>query len=259
MRLDWKAARTATVGRTTPPVTVDATATVGSTVTWALGLVGAASIEGSVNASGVVHAPEGSSAAALRLAVPLTGIPASGPMNVPASGTAPGRVFREPGPGTVTVGDSMTMHIVPRDAGGNPIPAGEVDLSCTLDPGQDAVLFAFEITPAPPSPGNTGRATTSTARPAQPGPGGSAGTAGPAVPGPGGSSPVTTTPNADQPTTTLSAPELTTTTEPKIANTASATVVRQPAGPLWWLIGAGVLIMLVAAHGGLWLLRRRKT
>ncbi|KAA2262723.1 hypothetical protein F0L68_12590 [Solihabitans fulvus] len=159
-QLAWDAPATVLVGQAAPTVTVTATATVGPTVTWALGLVGAATVAGSVDAPGVVAAPEGNIGAAVRMIVPRTAVPASGPMAVHAAGTTPGLVFHQPGHATVTVGNDLALHFSPRDAGGNPTVTGEVDLSCTLDPGQNAVVFSFTITPAPVAAPPVGPATS---------------------------------------------------------------------------------------------------
>jgi hypothetical protein len=68
-RLVLHAPSSVAVGQTTAASSVEATATVGPTVAWALGLVGAATVEGNVDAPGVVRAPEGNIDAALRLTV----------------------------------------------------------------------------------------------------------------------------------------------------------------------------------------------
>jgi hypothetical protein len=223
-QLAWNAPGSVMVGRTIPTFTLNAQATVSPTVTWALGLVGAATVEGSVDAPGIVDAPEGNISAAVRLTVPRTDVPASGPITVRATGTASGLVFHQPGHAEITAGNELAMHFIPKDASGNPTPAGEVDLSCTLDPGQNPVVFSFEITPAraaTPTTGIAGQATSPT--------GGLTGTG---TPGPSES---------------VSGTE---------HSTATATVT--PTAQRWWLAGAGILTAVAGVIGCLWWLRRRR-
>lgn len=253
VRLNWHAPSSIAVGQPTPAFSVDAAATVGPTVTWALGLVGATTVEGNVNAPGVVRAPEGDIDVALPLTVTRSGVPASGPMTVRATGTAPQRVFRQPGSASITAGNTMTMHLVPKDAGGNPTPAGEVNLTCTLDPGQDTVVFSFVITPAPatsrtaapPAPETSGRAPSPTEGgvPTRPK------TAVTATPGAVGSPP-----SSVGTFTSDSAPESAGDTSTEIANAASTAVAQRR----WWLIGAGILAVVAAALGGLWWWQRQR-
>lgn len=57
----WNAPASVTVGQTTPAMTVTAPATIGPTVTWALGFLGATTVEGSVDAPVRWSRPAGTS------------------------------------------------------------------------------------------------------------------------------------------------------------------------------------------------------
>jgi hypothetical protein len=147
-QLTWKTPASVMVGQTTPILPINATATVGAPVTQALGVIGAATVEGRVDVTGVVVAPGGDISVTVPLTVPQTDVPASGPMSGRATGTTPVRVFRRPGHATITAGSELNLHLIPKDASGSPTAEGQVDVSCTLDPGQNNVLSSFEITAA---------------------------------------------------------------------------------------------------------------
>lgn len=245
VQLTWNAPASAVVGQTTATATATVTASVGSTVTWALGLVGAATVEGSVEAPGTVDAPEGKIGAAVRLTVPRTDVPASGPMIIPAAGTAPGQVFRQPGHATISVGSGLAMHLTPADADSNPTAAGEVDLSCTLEPGQNTVMSSLEITSAAaaiptadtstsPAVGRTGTVTSGSP-----------------------SSPASST----APSPEVSGAEYPTVTDPTAtkSNSDGPESAFRPVGRntvVWGLAGAGILA--AAVTGGVWWLVRRR-
>lgn len=143
VRLKWTVPDSVVVGRPTPPLPVEAGTTLSAAVTDGAGIFGVAGVEGRVDASAVVAAPEGDIAVDLPLTVPPTDVPDSGPMTVVATGTIPGRVFHRPGHATVTIGGGFVVSADLKDAGGG--PPRHVDASCVLDPGQDAVLATFEI------------------------------------------------------------------------------------------------------------------
>lgn len=248
-RLTWNQPNSVLVGRNTPVIPVTATATLGDTVTQGLGFIGATTVEGSVDTAGVVVAPEGNLPASLPLTVPRTDVPASGPITVTANGATPVFVFHRTGHATITVDSGLTVHLIPRDASGNPTIAGQVDASCTLDPGQNDVLTSFEITaPVPAATGGsagspTGRATRTTA----PAPA----STGQRTPAPLASATVTT--SSDSPGTG-SATNAITTRDPAVA---TASIVRRDiVDPR--LVGAGFLVVGTALLGCVWWLVRRR-
>lgn len=151
LRLTWDAPESVPVGRPTPVIPVHGTATMGDVVTQVLGMIGATTVEGSLDASGVVVAPEGNVPVAVSVTVPPTAVPASGPITIEGSGATPPLVFHDPGHAVITADNGFTVRIVPRDANGNVTVAGQLDASCALDAGQNNVLTSFEIT-APSTP-----------------------------------------------------------------------------------------------------------
>jgi hypothetical protein len=162
VQVGWDAPQPMPAGQATA-ATVDITVTMGSVVTWALGLEGVASVEGSGEAAGVADAPGKNSPTAVRLTVPRTEVPASGPMTVHATGSLPRHVFDQPGHTTINLANDLAAHMIPRDASGNVMTAGESDFSCALDPGQNAVMLSFDVRPIPAPP--TASATREAARP----------------------------------------------------------------------------------------------
>jgi hypothetical protein len=214
----------------------------GEVVTQTLGVIGATTVDGSLDASGVVVAPEGNLPVAVSVAVPLTTVPASGPSTVAGSGTAPVLVFHQPGHAVITADSGFTVHIVPRDANGDLTFAGQLDASCALDAGQSNVLTSFEIT-APSTP----RSST---------------TREPAGPPPGSIVRPTTT-------TTTSVPSATIDPRRTLAPTSTATSASPTPGvaigPVvhWALVGlyrasGEILAAVVGFLGGVWWLKRRR-
>jgi hypothetical protein len=167
----------ATAGEATPTAaSLNVTATVGPTATWALRFDGVATVEGSVDAPATVVAPGTNIPTTVRLTVPRTSVPASGSMTVHATGTLPRLVFRQPGQATMTLANDLTAHITPRDAGGNVAAAGRFDYSCALDSGQNATVFSLDITPMPATGEATSGAGSVTGRGSGPGSGTASGT-----------------------------------------------------------------------------------
>jgi hypothetical protein len=255
-QLAWNAPDSVIVGQATPPtVIVNATATVGPTVTFALGVDGAATVEGSVDAPGTVVAPEGTISSALRLIVPRTDVPASGPMTFHATGTAPSLVFRQPGHATINVGSDLAMHLTLRDSSGNPpTAASNVDLPCTLDPGQNTVVFSFDITPMPAAHPATATATTGPVPAATV-------TEPPTTATPPGPTSSTLTTTGSTTTSTPAQPVVTTATSPPSTEVRASHRAADfwRAGVGWWLAAAGILAAVAAVIGGvLWHTRRRR-
>jgi hypothetical protein len=239
-QVTWKPAPVI-VGQATPVVTISATAMAGPAVTSLLGVEGAATVEGSVEGPGTVVAPEGTISSSLKLIVPRTGVPASGPMTVSAAGTTPSLVFHQPGHATVNVGSALVLHVALRDSGGNPTAVSNLDVSCTLDSGQDTVVYSFDIMPMPSAPPATTTATT-----------------GP-VPAPTVTAPPATVRPPD-PTSSTAQPVVPTATPPP---TSKARVGDRAAGFWhalvgWWLAAAAILAAVAGATGGVWWHMRRR-
>jgi hypothetical protein len=161
LQLTWNAPNSVPVGSSTPVVPVNGTATIGDIVTQVLGMIGATTVEGSLDPTGVVVAPEGNLHIAVPVTVPRTDVPTSGPITVAASGTTPVLLFHRPGHAMITADNTFSVHIVPRDANGDLTFAGQLDAICTLDAGQNNILTSFEITASTPP-------TSTTREPARP-------------------------------------------------------------------------------------------
>ena len=245
----WNAPASVTAGQTAPAMAVTAPAAIGPTVTWALGITGAATVEGSVDAPMTVVAPGENIPVATRLAVPRTVVPGSGPLTVRATGTTPGLVFHRPGHATITVDNDLVLHFTPRNASGNPTVTGEVDFSCTEDPGQSAVVYSFDITPpaAPPAPDTTGPVVSPTV---------AAPRTSTTSPSPTSVTATSTTMSLTVTTTTASAAAGTTGERLDAASVGFEGVVGRGMG--WWLTAAGLLAAVTAVVGGVWWRTRRR-
>lgn len=151
----WDVSDTHVVGRPTPRLPVDASATVGGLVPGGLRTIGATSLAGTAKVHAVVAAPQGDVDVTVPMDVPVTQIPASGALTVPAHGTAPSLTFTQPGTARIVAGD-IELRVTPRKADGSETVAGTVNASCDLDPDQDRVLSSFLIRSAQTSPAPTG-------------------------------------------------------------------------------------------------------
>lgn len=150
-------------GRTVAGVVVNATGTAPSIASFGLGLIGATSVEGTVDVVGTVTAPGVDQTLSTRMVIPNTPVPGSGPVTAEASGTLPQFTFPRAGGATVLL-DSATFHITPITSSGT-TPVGAVDGSCTLDPGQSHVLYTFTVTPPAPASTSAASGTSASARP----------------------------------------------------------------------------------------------
>jgi hypothetical protein len=265
-QVTWDGPTSAVVGQATRAVAVTATATIGPAVTWALGQVGAATIEGSADGPGMVVAPEGNVSTALEMTALRTDVPASGPLIVQATGTTPRFVFHQPGHATVTVGNDFTAHVTLRDANGNPTGPGEVDPSCTLDPGQSTVVTSFDITspvvPTPPRTTKTKTAGTGTRETITPGPSGSTSApTGSAAPRTAVSVTAAPTPATPTTPTTPATPVSPTAAARAKGDSPAATPASWTGGPTGtggWLVVAAVVTAGAGVIGGVWWLKRRR-
>jgi hypothetical protein len=252
VRLTWNAPKSVAVGRKTPIVPFDAVATMGDAVTQGLHLISAATVEGSATATGVVAAPGGNTTVSVPLTVPRTPVPATGSITVVASGSTPELVFHRPGHASVTVGREFTVRLVPKTADGGSTVVGQVDASCTLEPGQDTVLTSFEITAQQTNPAPTsGRPAGPPATTRGGGPSGpeTQGTAGPSGPSTARNS--STAPSSEIPATGD-------TSTPATHDTAFTTVstagLARAVAP--WLV-AGAILVVGTVFGCVYWLRRR--
>jgi hypothetical protein len=251
-RLAWTAPDSVIVGQPTPPLSIEVTTILSDTVTEGAGVVEVASVEGRVDASAVVAAPEGVIDVDVPLTVPRTAVPESGQMTIRATGTIPGRVFHQPGPATVTIGSAFDVSVDLKDAAGDPAQVDHLDVSCVLDPGQNTVLSTFEITTAE--------------RTAPGGPTGSA-----ASPGAGTHSTSTQDPSASGPVPVDSpgaSPEVREVARPAADSSLGEVATRalSPAsallgagGTTGWLLAGAILVVVAGASGcSWWLVRRRR-
>ena len=122
-----------------------ATATVPASATLGLGLIGAATIEGSAQATVTLNeAGTPLDVAIPNLVVPSTPVPASGPFDTVASGPVPTATINAAGTTTVTVGGFSTT-LTPKQKDGSPTALGTFTSDCTLNAGQDAQLISFDV------------------------------------------------------------------------------------------------------------------
>jgi hypothetical protein len=253
VRLTWNAPKSVAVGQKTPIVPFNAVATMGDVVTQGLDLIGAATVEGSATATGVVAAQEGNTAVSVPLTVPRTAVPAAGSITVVASGRTPELVFHRPGHATVTVGREFAVRLMPKTADGGSTVVGQVDASCTLEPGQDTVLTSFEITAPPTSPAPTPGRSTATTRGSDPSAPETRET-----PGTAGSSGSSTarTPSTAPSSEILATSDTSTTATQGTTFTTVSTAGPVEAAALW--LAAGAILVVGTVFGCVYWLRRRR-
>ncbi|WP_159048583.1 DUF6801 domain-containing protein [Streptomyces sp. NRRL F-4489] len=142
------------VGTPGKTITVKAVATVGASFTQWLATAGLKTLGGTVDANAHVAAPQDDFDVTVPFRMATTSVPASGPFNVTATGSATTHAFSHPGKGRITAG-GLTLHLLGKNATGNLALRG--DAPCTLNPGQSNVVASFAIT----KPGSAGSATPS--------------------------------------------------------------------------------------------------
>ncbi|MFF8917701.1 DUF6801 domain-containing protein [Streptomyces sp. NPDC015032] len=145
MRISTDIPSSLETGDSSPRAAVNGVATVAASFTGLAPLVGARTLEGSVDAAATVSAPQGDSRLSVPMTIPRTPIPAFGAFDMSAKGTAPAVTFTPPGNAQVTVGD-LGLHLTPRDAYGNLTPMGTMNAACTVNPGQNTVLQSLDVT-----------------------------------------------------------------------------------------------------------------
>ncbi|MFB7494555.1 DUF6801 domain-containing protein [Streptomyces sp. NPDC056161] len=216
-------------------------------------LIGIKTVEGTVDASGVVNAPQGPIPAGMTFVVPRTTVPASGGFEITASGALPSETFSRSGNASVRVGD-VTMHLTVRDASGSPTWPNTFTSPCTLEAGQKNTVASFAITAPPPLPGPT--PVPPNPHPTTPTPGPKPITASPAP------DPTGTTPNPS-PTTATPSPSPTTTPTPSPTPTPSTT---HPSPPephrqsmyLPLVVGVPLIASALIVGGVYWINKRRR-
>ena len=162
--VDWSFPDTVTVGTHMPPVPFTVTVQVPSSdVEAAHDELGIYSASGYGSASAKVIAPQGNIPVKLTGSVPSTNVPAYGSITVVVHSTFPSLTPTQPGVAKITLG-ALTMHITPRDAGGNVWSYGPITSpitsTCTLAPGQDNVVMSLLINPVPQITTTAPRQTT---------------------------------------------------------------------------------------------------
>ncbi|MCZ1005940.1 DUF6801 domain-containing protein [Streptomyces lydicus] len=134
-------------GESSPRAAVNGVATVDASFTGLAPLVGARTLEGSVDGTAAVSAPQGDRRLSVPMTIPRTAIPAFGAFDMSAKGTAPAVTFPRPGNAKVTVG-ALGLHLTPRDANGNLTQVGTMHAACTVNPGQNTLLHSLVVTKA---------------------------------------------------------------------------------------------------------------
>ncbi|MBC2906962.1 DUF6801 domain-containing protein [Streptomyces cupreus] len=155
MRISTDIPSSLEAGDSSPRAAVNGVATVDASFTALAPLVGARTLEGSVDGTATVSAPQGDSRLSVPMTIPRTPIPAFGAFDMSAKGTAPAVTFTRPGNAKVTVGD-LGLHLTPRDANGNMTQVGTMNAACTVDPGQNQVLQSLVVTKQVKATGTTG-------------------------------------------------------------------------------------------------------
>lgn len=147
MRISTDLPSSIEAGDSSPRAAVNGVATVDASFTGLAPLVGARTLEGSVDGTAAVSAPRVDRRLSVPMRIPRTPIPAFGAFDMSAKGTAPAVTFTRPGNAKVTVGD-LGLHLTPRDAHGNLTQVGTMNAACTVAPGQNTVLHSLVVTKA---------------------------------------------------------------------------------------------------------------
>lgn len=153
---DTNAPASVKVGETFTP-TVTAKVTVPNALRETLAGLGAATVEGGTNAAGESTSfgfAVNGTAGQLPATVPVTPVPASGDMVVPA--TAVGTAITPTAAGTVKLtAGNFTAVLAGKTSGGGASTLSPYKVTCTLNPGQDATVDTVAVTAdgtPPPAP-----------------------------------------------------------------------------------------------------------
>lgn len=163
----WPSAlQTATVDTRTASLPVQVEGTVGSAARTVVSFAAVKWIQGTVDISAEVMAPQGDIAENAKLAVPRTDVSTgSGSLTVPASGLIPSVLLSQTGQAQVVVG-AVVIHLATLTASGALSILGNLNLSCTLDSGQTGVVSSLQILPAASSTARSSPAVQAAPRPA---------------------------------------------------------------------------------------------
>ncbi|MFI8437962.1 DUF6801 domain-containing protein [Streptomyces sp. NPDC079020] len=162
MRLDTDIPDSIRVGKASPRSALNGVATVSAGITRLAAAVGAKTVEGSLDGTATVNAPQGNIPLAVPMTIPRTAVPASGSFDITAKGTAPSLTFTRRGRAEVSIG-SLTLSLTPKRANGSTTPVGRLQASCTVVPGQNTVLQSLTITePVQATPTKTGGPSSGT-------------------------------------------------------------------------------------------------
>ncbi|WP_410631910.1 DUF6801 domain-containing protein [Amycolatopsis sp. cmx-4-83] len=138
---------TVNTGQPTGAFDIKAVSTINADTVAGLSLIGATTIEGTATAAATVAAPSLNLPVNVPITLDKTNIPASGELNINASGKTPSLTFTQPGQAKITVGD-LNLKVTPRKADGSVTgitPDGTIDAPCTQDAGQNNTLATITI------------------------------------------------------------------------------------------------------------------
>ncbi|MEH3054061.1 MAG: hypothetical protein PGN13_08675 [Patulibacter minatonensis] len=191
-----------------------------------LKLVKASKVSGTAEADSVVALPDGEVPAAVGITLPVTSVPATPPLVIPAAAKTPALTFPRPGKGTVNV-NGLALNLRAVKADGSAITSlsaqqtvpptdddpGTFDAPCVPAPGQSPVIANIEITDAPTATPTATVTPTATAT---------------ATPTATATATPTVTPTATPTVTPTATPTITPTATPTVTATATPTATKTP-------------------------------
>lgn len=167
VRIDSDAPKSVAVGEPSPKFVINAVTTANATLTQIARSLGVKTIEGTVDAKTTVIAPQGNTDVTVHLAITRATVPASGPAEAEATGTAPTRTFSQPGNAKITGGDFI-LHLDPKNASGTSLLPTPATVPCKVDAEQNKVLASFDITAARTTTSSRTTGTTTSGAPRPP-------------------------------------------------------------------------------------------